>query len=101
MNYIGYRFCTPDENYQVGDIARYSYDWDFENDRSSFDTENPIELPGTCCIQVSDINAEIPNCNYDKRGQIILIGGNEMEYGNDDEEIIIKNAVVLKIVKEI
>ena len=43
--WIGIRHLADDENYTVGDFCRNSYDWDYENDCSSYDTENPEELP--------------------------------------------------------
>ena len=46
--YIGFRKPTDDESYNIGDQCRNSYDWDYEYDLSSYNTENPIELDGTC-----------------------------------------------------
>jgi hypothetical protein len=86
-NYYGIRTCRADENYKIGDICRNSYDWDFENDCSSNN-----ELDGTCCTQI--------DTNVDHRygeGRRIIIAGDSRSYGSDAGEIIIKNAVVIKI----
>lgn len=108
-SFIGVRWTTDDENYKIGDICRDSYDWDYDKDVSSFDTETPIELNGTCAINTeidlyfdesdevkAKIEAAIKNHNY--CGDIIIIGGNSMEHGADENEIIIEDAVVIDIV---
>ena len=46
--YIGIRHLAEDEEYEVGDICRNSYNWDYEYDRSSYESDAPVELPGTC-----------------------------------------------------
>lgn len=54
------------------------------------------ELDGTCALSVSENNVkemlEVVK-NYGEK--IYLIGGNSMEYGNDVDEIIIRNAEVI------
>jgi len=109
--YIGIRGCTDDENYSIGDTCRNSYDWDYENDISSFETENPIELGGTCAVNTGididwdedyeieeKINAIVENFNY--YGKIVIIGSMNVTYGADDNEIIMENAKVIKILGE-
>ena len=106
---VAIRHLNKDENYSVGDICRDSFDWDYENDRSSYNTENPVELNGTCGYSISDI------CNLDKAdvkkaeellidglknsdiydGKCVIIAGNRYEYGNDEEEVIIAYAEVI------
>lgn len=108
--WIGIRHLSDDENYAVGDLCRNSYDWDYENDRSSYDSENPIELPGSCAYDTKidstwDDDEEIEeklhkaisesSCYF---GKIAVIAGNSAEYGNDPEEIIIGNAEVIYLV---
>lgn len=43
---FGIRHIASDESYKVGDCARNSYDWDIENDVSSYETDSR-ELDGT------------------------------------------------------
>ena len=101
-SYIGIRVCTDDESYKIGETCRNSYDWDYENDCSSYNTD-PAELDGTCAIKIDAEDMTIEevvslaksmDVNY-CGDQVILIGGYEMEYGADENEVIIKDAVVL------
>lgn len=107
-NYIGIRWMTSDESYSVGDACRNSFDWDYENDISSFKTENPVELDGTCAIKTDidlyfdepeEIEEKIKNAidNHSYCGSIIVIGGNRAENGADFDEIIISDAVVIDV----
>ena len=109
-SFLGIRTLTDDENYKVGDTCRNSYDWDYENDTSSFNTD-PIELPGTCSVLVlfddldemtdEEIISKLNkiSCNYVGE-QAILIGGNAAEYGADENEIIIEDAEVIMILNK-
>ena len=105
-NVIGLRGTQNDEDYQVGDTTRNSRDWDFENDCSSSD-----ELDGTSAVYVDnnwiedadDLIKRIEDVMdkveaYDGK-QIILIGGQVSEHGDDQDEIIIQDATVLAIMK--
>lgn len=103
---IGIRGLTKDEKYSVGDTCRHSYDWDYEKDCSSYDTENPIELDGTCATHIVvdmnwDSNEEIIEAienvlnNFIYIGEKVLIGGYSFKYGTDDSEVIIEDAVVI------
>ena len=47
-SWIGIRHLSDDENYQIGDYCRNSYDWNYEYDCSTYETDEPQELPGTC-----------------------------------------------------
>lgn len=106
-NYIGIRHLADDEHYQVGDYCRPSYDWDYEQDCSTFETENPIELPGTCAYNTGIVpNWDDPEEIAEKLekaieasgcylGDLVIVAGDRMEYGNDAGEIIIANAVVI------
>lgn len=111
-NYIGIRHLSDDEHYQVGDWCRNSYDWDYEQDCSTYETENPIELPGTCAYNTGiDPNWDEPEEIAEKLekaieasgcylGDLVIVAGDRMEYGNDDNEIIIADAVVISILAE-
>ena len=105
--YIGIRHLADDENYQIGDFCRNSYDWNYENDCSSYYTENPEELPGTCAYNTNinsswddgeEIKGKIITAISESdcySGRIAIIAGKSAEYGNDQEEIIIENAEVI------
>lgn len=105
--WIVIRHLSDDENYEVGDFCRNSYDWDYENDCSSYDTENPEELPGTCAYNTGIDSAWDDDDEIEEKilkaisgsscysGKIAVIAGNRAEYGNDQEEIIIENAEVI------
>lgn len=108
-SYFGIRHLTDDEEYNVGDICRNSYDWDYESDCSSYDTDEPVELDGTCAYRVdidlawdddSEIEAKIQDALDSSdcySGRAVIIAGNRAEDGADDCEIIISNAEVLAI----
>lgn len=104
---IGIRGLADDEEYQIGDTCRKSYDWDYENDISTYSTTQ-IKLNGTCAADtridttndrdeeiLEKINAIINDFGY--VGEIVIIAGNDFEYGADENEIIIENAIVLDI----
>lgn len=105
-NCLGIRATCEDENYQVGDCARNSLDWDFENDCPS---EN--ELNGTCAIEVdnywldgpddliSRIEASMELAERYHGKQVVLLGGQEATRGEDVGESIIQNAQVLVIIQ--
>lgn len=105
--FVGIRHLSNDEAYKVGDFCRNSYDWDYENDRSSYESEDPIELPGTCAYNTGidsgwddddEIEEKILKAISESScysGKIAVIAGNSAEYGNDPEEIIIENAEVI------
>jgi len=105
---VGIRGLTRDENYKVGDICRPSYQWDYENDMSTYDTEEPEELSGTCATNtgidtfydddaeiLEKINNTISDFNY--IGKRALIAGDDYSYGMDENEVIIEDARVLHI----
>lgn len=109
--YIGIRHLAEDEEYEIGDICRNSYDWDYENDCSSYNT-NEVELNGTCAVdtridldwddeeEVESKLREAVEVSDQYIGSIAIIGGNRMEYGADDGEIIIENATVIALIEE-
>ena len=104
---IGIRHITSDESYKVGDYARNSYDWDIENDVSSYETD-PKELDGTSAY-FTDIDTLDDEEEVEKKllialeeskvysGAAILLGGDRYDWGNDDNEVIIEDAEVLYI----
>ena len=105
---IGIRTTSDDEHYSIGDTCRRSYDWDYDLDCSSFNTEDPVKLNGTCAIALN-INEDMTNeeiqtliketvCNY-AGDQVIIIGGNYTDdYCNDENEVIIGDAQVIAII---
>ena len=105
---LGIRISADDENYSVNDTCRYSYDWDFDTDCSTYGTDNPIKVNGTCAVSVEiedledktdkEIMNELSKISHNYCGeQTILIGGYESEYGNDENEVIILDATVLMV----
>lgn len=53
-----YAIRSTEKTYEVGDImTEESYLWDYENDVSSFETDEPISLGGVCTtLVVKDFN---------------------------------------------
>ena len=53
---IGIRGLCEDEEYKVGDTARESYEWDFENDCSTYvtDGEEGLKTGGTSCLMIGN-----------------------------------------------
>lgn len=105
---FGVRHLCEDENYEIGDETRCFYDWDYEYDCSTYETDDPVELNGSCAYELSidkeyDSDEEIEkmvktaleesSCyNGDK---IVLLGCDVAYYGNDDGEIVMMNAEVI------
>lgn len=105
--YIGIRHLAEDESYSIGDYCRNSYGWDYEYDRSTYDTDEPVELGGTCAYNTGIMPGwdepdemvyklekafTISSCYC---GDIVFIAGDCVEYGNDEGEIIITDAIVI------
>lgn len=101
-NYYGIRAC--DEVYAVGDPLPCSYDQYFQ---VPYDEQE--QLDGTCCTgfgylwfdgEQEDValveKALRINSEYHAKYRY-LIAGNDADYGNDDGELIIKNAVVVAV----
>jgi len=114
-NYVGVRGLAEDEEYNVGDICRESYEWDFENDCSAYYTTGKL-AGGTCCTEIlfSDLwdddedslnelarrieEIAEKNSEYGDSDKQIIIGGNSTASGClDDGEARIENAVVMAI----
>jgi hypothetical protein len=98
--YYGIRTLSEDEQYEKGDICRNSYEWDFENDCSTYDNDERIELDGTSCTEIWDGNVKrtLEQHKYGD-GTKVLIAGNRAQPGYDANEIVISNAIVLRIMK--
>ena len=81
---------------------------EIENSWSQMDDEEDYELDGSCALELVLDNGgeeleflidEVESANY-QDGPIILVGGSGKEYGNDENEIIIADPVVLAIIKK-
>lgn len=108
---VAIRHCCQDEHYQIGDFSRNSYEWNYELECSSYDTDNPIKMDGTCgyamfeLLDADDIetaekiltNAVHNSSMYDGT-EIAIIAGESYTYGNDENEVIIENAEVIGII---
>lgn len=105
-SYVGIRHLAKDESYSIGDYCRNSYDWDYEYDRSAYDTDDPIDLGGTCAYNtkiepayddMQEIEEKLEKAMLEANyiGTPVLIAGNRATCGNDDGELIIVDAVVI------
>lgn len=111
-NVIAIRHLSDDENYNIGDICRNSYEWNYEYDFSSYGTDNEIEFDGTCGYDLTRFDYYDPDDAEDIEeaikdiskaleesacyfGEAVLISGNGYSYGNDENEVIIEGAEVL------
>jgi hypothetical protein len=98
---LGLRKICEDENYKIGDYCRHSYDWDFEYDCSKYytDKENG-DIGGTCTIYAEDLedaHDEIEKLSVYLGDTIIIVDGDFVDWGDDDGEVILANAKVIKI----
>ena len=50
-NFIGIR--GSNEEYEIGQVLETSYLWDYANDVSTAQTDNPVELGGVCALNAS------------------------------------------------
>lgn len=110
--FVGFRGLTEDESYKVGDTARDSYEWDLENDCSTYYTTGET-ADGTCAIggevEWLDEDEEIIEkltqwkneiAYYGETDDVVfLIGESEGEYGTRDEnEVRIIDPIVAAFV---
>ena len=114
FSYFGLR--ADDMEYQTGDICNNSHqlfqdpDFDEEGELIYPAIENPEspyygfydagELDGTCAVKFdpddeSSIRAALDTVKMYSGKNLYIIAGDSMEYGNDDGEIIIKEAEVI------
>ena len=103
----GIRWIAEDESYNISDIARNSYEWDIENDISTYETDEPVELDGTCAIElvidrtfdeddeIAEAIEEVLKNRNGYYGTPVLLGSDRYEYGNDNGEIIMEDAKVI------
>mgnify|MGYP000048076851 FL=1 len=104
FEYIGIRADSRD--YKVGEVMDNSHQIFQDADcGGELVKEGPYagfydagELDGTCALKVSEDNIEGAIAKAEAYGKkFYLIGGDAMEYGYDDGEIIIKEAEVIAI----
>lgn len=108
---VGFRGLTEDESYQIGDTPRDSYEWDLENDCSTYYTTGD-QTDGTCAIggwvswldEDDDVEAKLTDWQEDVKmygdsdNFVFLIGTREGDYGTRDEnEVRIEDATVMAI----
>ena len=107
---VAIRHCCPDEEYKIGDICRNSFEWNEEYECSSYDTEEPEEMDGTCGYAMFDlvdaddseeakeiIERAVEESSIYDGSNIVIIGGDSYSYGNDENEVIIEEAEVIAI----
>ena len=106
---VAIRHCAEDEEYNVGDVCRNSFDWNYELDHSTYEDEEQVELNGTCGLHIigfenlDEEETEEAVEMFDKAmkesqvygGSVVVIAGNYFEYGNDENEVIIEDAEVI------
>lgn len=108
---VAIRHCAEDEEYNVGDICRNSFDWNYELDHSTYEDEEHVELNGTCGLHIIGFEnldeeeveeaTELFNKAMEKAnvysGQVVVIVGDSYDYGSDEDEVIIRDAEVIAI----
>ena len=116
-SYFGYFGLRADDmEYQAGDICNDSHqlfqDPDFDEEGELIypeveDTESPYygffdagELDGTCAVKVTadSIEKAIEAVKIYSGDHVYFIGGDYVEYGYDEDEIIIRDAEVLGVI---
>lgn len=122
FKFIGLR--GTDQPLEIGEILETSYRWDYEQDISSYDTDEPEELGGVCAINLThelqwhdwiedeeEMNEvidymleEIEKANdlYRYNYNYIIISNTRNPLGyeeNDDNEIILADAEVIVEIK--
>ena len=105
-NYRVFGVRSDDRILNVGDALGNSHEWDEEND-TYFEDQY---LNGICATgfgylwldgeqEDQEELEKILNINDQYTGEHqYLIAGDESEYGNDESEVIIRNAVVLAVI---
>lgn len=108
---VAIRHLAEDEDYQIGDICRNSYDWNYDLDHSTYEDDDPVELDGTCGLWIRGLEGldedeveeaesllnEAVKASSVYAGKIAIIAGDSYSYGSDDSEVIIKDAEVICI----
>lgn len=109
--FLAVRSTRPDEQYKVDEECRESYEWDLENDISSYFTTGET-AGGTCGLSVDtdECNAEelmdrvvakVEEVRKYGGEQIILIAGRRLntDYQMDDGEVRIIGAWVQAVIE--
>lgn len=106
---VGFRGLASDESYQIGDTPRESYEWDWENDCSTYYTTGET-TEGTCAIggwvswldEDNEVEEKLNDWQEgvrmygDSDNFVFLVGTSEGDYGTRDEnEVRIEDAKVL------
>ena len=83
------------DNY--GELTESELDELYDSETGCYDAG---ELEGTCCVKVTedtidDALSRVEMYKYDDASELILISGDDAEEGNDVDEIIIENAIVI------
>lgn len=108
---VAIRHCAEDETYSVGDVCRNSFDWNYEEDHSTYEDDWQVELNGTCGLHIVGFEnldeeeieeaTELFNKAMEKAnvysGQVVVIAGDSYDYGSDEDEVIIRDAEVIAI----
>ena len=122
----GVRSVEDDEQYEIGDIARPSYVWDFERGSSTYDLDDveTESYPFTCTTGIKDGQAYFGDADneddvedlanqlqaaidfnrklsYEGDTQVILMGEQTSEdLENDPQELDLIDPVVIGIIKK-
>ena len=96
--YFGLR--ADDMEYQIGDICNNSHQLFQDPESPYYGFYDAGELDGTCAVKFSpddesSIRASLDTVKMYSGKNLYIIAGDSMEYGNDDGEIIIKDAEVI------
>ena len=82
--FVGVR--VQEQEFELGTIEHLSHVWDNGDDTG-------VELDGICVCSLDRLGAN----NY-FGNHVAIICGNDVEYGEDDGEIIIRDAEVVKVI---
>ena len=82
--FVGVR--VQDQDFELGTIEHLSHVWDNGDDTG-------VELDGICVCSLDRLGVN----NY-FGDHVAIICGNEAEYGEDDGELIIRDAEVVKVI---
>lgn len=102
---IGIRAVPREQEgkYKIGNVLPESYDWDFENDVSTYYTTKKT-LGGSSALEIrvddyDTLEEAIQKClegTYEYEGKdIFIVGGKYVNNGDDTNEVIIKNATAI------
>lgn len=82
--FVGVR--VQEQEFELGAIEHLSHVWDNGDDTG-------VELDGVCACKLDRLGV-----NQYFGGHVAIICSNEAEYGEDDGEIIIRDAEVVKVI---